>query len=92
MSSPAPEISASAVLPEGVREGNENLVKLTPSAGGKVAALIAREAGCVVEAPDGGALRYPLDTTTPVAWMGYANTALARTVRPALRRVMAKYL
>jgi len=55
-------------------------------------ALIAREAGCVVEAPDGGVLRYPLDTTTPVAWMGYANTALARTVRPALRRVMAKYL
>jgi len=44
MSSPAPEISPSSALPEGVREGNENLVKLTPSAGGKVAALIAREA------------------------------------------------
>lgn len=44
MSSPAPEISAPVALPEGVREGNENLVKLTPSAGGKVAALIAREA------------------------------------------------
>jgi iron-sulfur cluster assembly protein len=28
---------------EGVREGNENLVRLTPSAGGKVAALIARD-------------------------------------------------
>ncbi len=55
-------------------------------------ALIAREAGCVIEAPAGGLLRYPLDTTTPVAWMGYANTSLARTVRPALRRVMAKYL
>jgi iron-sulfur cluster assembly protein len=40
--------SASAVptgraLPEGVREGNENLVRLTASAGAKVAALIARE-------------------------------------------------
>lgn len=44
MSSPAPEISPPVALPEGVREGNENLVKLTPSAGGKVAALIAREA------------------------------------------------
>jgi len=44
MSSPAPEISLPVALPEGVREGNENLVKLTPSAGGKVAALIAREA------------------------------------------------
>lgn len=30
-------------LPEGVREGNENLVRLTPPAGAKVAALIARE-------------------------------------------------
>jgi hypothetical protein len=55
-------------------------------------ALIAREAGCVIEAPAGGALRYPLDTTTPVAWMGYANASLARMVRPVLRRVMAAYL
>ncbi len=30
-------------LPEGVREGNENLVKLTEAAGAKVAALIARD-------------------------------------------------
>ena len=30
-------------LPEGVREGNENLVLLTPAAGRKVAALVARE-------------------------------------------------
>jgi len=44
MSSPAPEISPSDLLPEGVRAGNENLVQLTPAAGGKVAALIAREA------------------------------------------------
>jgi len=29
--------------PEGVREGNENRVRLTPEAGVKVAALIARE-------------------------------------------------
>ena len=31
------------VPPEGVREGNENLVRLTPEAGVKVATLIARE-------------------------------------------------
>ncbi len=31
------------LLPEGVREGNENLVRLTPEAGVKVATLIARE-------------------------------------------------
>jgi len=39
-------VSATATtitLPEGVREGNENLVRLTPDAGAKVAALIARE-------------------------------------------------
>jgi iron-sulfur cluster assembly protein len=35
--------SAPVTLPEGVREGNENLVRLTLDAGAKVAALIARE-------------------------------------------------
>jgi fructose-1,6-bisphosphatase/inositol monophosphatase family enzyme len=55
-------------------------------------ALIAQEAGCVVEGLDGKPLRAPLDTTTPVAWMGYANASLARTVRPALRRILAKRL
>lgn len=34
----------SSALPEGVRPGNENLVKLTPAAGEKVRALILREA------------------------------------------------
>lgn len=33
----------STALPEGIREGNENLVRLTPEAGGKVSALMARE-------------------------------------------------
>ncbi len=32
-----------APLPEGVREGNENLILLTAAAGGKVAKLVARE-------------------------------------------------
>lgn len=41
---PAPVVpSAEGALPEGVRAGNENLVLLTPAAGGKVAALAARE-------------------------------------------------
>ncbi|MBI2497556.1 MAG: iron-sulfur cluster assembly accessory protein [Opitutae bacterium] len=35
--------AATVPPPEGVREGNENLVRLTAAAGGKVAALIARE-------------------------------------------------
>ncbi|MEO6246810.1 MAG: inositol monophosphatase, partial [Opitutaceae bacterium] len=54
-------------------------------------ALIAQEAGCIIEAPEGGPLRSPLDTTTPVAWMGYANVSLARRVRPVLRRIMARH-
>jgi iron-sulfur cluster assembly protein len=36
-------ISATVPPPEGVREGNEKLVRLTAAAGEKVAALIARE-------------------------------------------------
>ncbi len=52
-------------------------------------ALIAQEAGCVVATPEGAPLRAPLDTTSPVAWVGYANRALARRIGPALRRVLA---
>lgn len=39
---PVPGAGAPA-LPEGVREGNEALIRLTEAAGGKVAALIARD-------------------------------------------------
>ena len=53
-------------------------------------ALLLTEAGGVVEAPEGGQVREPLDTTTPVAWVGYANEALARKVRPVLRRLLAE--
>jgi len=55
-------------------------------------ALLLQEAGGIVEAPDGRPLRVPLDTTTPVAWMGYANAHLARRVRPVLRRIMVEML
>ena len=51
-------------------------------------ALIAQELGCVITAPDGKPLRAPLDTTTPVAWLGYANPALARRIGPKLRRIL----
>ncbi len=54
-------------------------------------ALIVQEAGGIIETPDRKPLRTPLDTTSPVAWMGYANPTLARTVRPVLRRLMRKY-
>lgn len=51
-------------------------------------ALIAQELGCVVTAPDGKPLRVPLDTTSPVAWTGYANRGLARKIGPKLRKVL----
>lgn len=51
-------------------------------------ALIAQELGCVITAPDGRPLRAPLDTTTPVAWIGYANRALARRIGPKLRALL----
>lgn len=54
--------------------------------------LIAREAGCVIEAPLGGPLIDPLDTTASVAWAGYANPALARHIRPVLHRLIRKML
>ena len=51
-------------------------------------ALIAQELGCVVTAPDGRPLRAPLDTTSAVAWVGYANPVLARRIGPKLRRLL----
>jgi fructose-1,6-bisphosphatase/inositol monophosphatase family enzyme len=55
-------------------------------------ALIAQEAGCVIEAPLGGRLDQPLDTTGAVAWAGYANPTLARHIRPVLQRLLRKLL
>lgn len=54
--------------------------------------LIAQEAGCVIEAPLGGPLVEPLDTTAPVAWAGYASPALARHIRPVLQRLIRRML
>lgn len=51
-------------------------------------ALIATEAGCVITSPDGKPLDVPLDTTTPVAWVGYANKTLARRLGAPLRRLL----
>jgi len=53
-------------------------------------ALIAQEAGCIIAAPDGKPLRLPLDTTTPVAWAGYANKTLARKIAPKLRQIVGR--
>lgn len=47
-------------------------------------ALCAQEAGCIVTAPDGTALDAPLDTSTNVAFVGYANRELAARLQPLL--------
>lgn len=52
-------------------------------------ALLLEEAGGVVTDPWGRPLDVPLDTTTPVAWIGYANTELAALVQPAVTRLLA---
>jgi hypothetical protein len=46
--------------------------------------LIAREAGVTVSDPWGARLAAPLDTETPVAWVGYANERLRDALALAL--------
>jgi fructose-1,6-bisphosphatase/inositol monophosphatase family enzyme len=46
--------------------------------------LIAREAGVIVTDPRGAPLASPLDVTSDVAWVGYANAELVRSVGAAL--------
>ncbi len=49
---------------------------------------VVRASGCVVEDPWGRPLRARLDTTSPVAWVGYANADLAETLRPLLAEAL----
>ena len=51
-------------------------------------AMLLEEAGGVVTDPWGRALDVPLDTTSPVAWVGYANTALASRIGPVLTELV----
>jgi hypothetical protein len=51
-------------------------------------ALLLEEAGIVFENPEGGVVDTRLDLTSPVAWVAYANEALAELARPVLRRLV----
>ncbi len=51
--------------------------------------LIATEAGAIVTDEHGEGLRYPLDTDTDCAWVGYANDAIRSLMEPPLRRALA---
>ena len=46
--------------------------------------MLLEEAGGVVTDPRGNPLDAPLDTTSPVAWVGYANSTLAARIVPVL--------
>jgi hypothetical protein len=51
-------------------------------------ALLLEEAGILFEKPEGGPVDVPLDLVSPVAWVAYANEALAALARPVLRRLV----
>jgi hypothetical protein len=52
--------------------------------------LVAREAGVIVSDPAGRRLAAPLDVTIRVAWVAFANPALAAQVGAALRQVLVE--
>jgi fructose-1,6-bisphosphatase/inositol monophosphatase family enzyme len=54
--------------------------------------MLLEEAGGVVTDPWGAPLDCPLDTTTGVAWVGYANRALADRIGPVLADVLRDHL
>ena len=55
-------------------------------------ALVLEEAGIILESPDGSPMDGPLDTTSPISWVGYANPELAAHIRPVLRAVLKEML
>lgn len=56
------------------------------------AMLIAEEAGCIVCDPFGQPLRAPLDTTSDVAFAGYANRTLATRLQPIVAEEVRRLL
>jgi hypothetical protein len=53
-------------------------------------ALIAQEAGVAVTDAYGRALAAPLDTSSDVSWVGYANAALRARIEPVLQRLLGE--
>jgi hypothetical protein len=51
-------------------------------------ALIAKELGVIVTNAAGDLLDAPLDTTSDVAWVGYANEGIRRQIEPLLQRAL----
>lgn len=55
-------------------------------------ALLLEEAGVVYEHPLGGFPDAPMDTTSGICWMAYANPTLAGLARPVLQNVLSTFL
>ena len=56
------------------------------------AALVLQKAGVIYEHPLGGFPDAPLDTSTGVAWVAYANESLAARARPVLQKILRQFL
>jgi len=56
------------------------------------AALLLKEAGVIYEHPLGGFPDAPLDTTSGITWVAYANPTLAALARPVLQKVLTTFL
>ncbi len=54
--------------------------------------LIGEEAGIVITGVDGYPLDAPLDTTSAVDWIGYANPAIRKEVEPILQSLLQTHL
>jgi fructose-1,6-bisphosphatase/inositol monophosphatase family enzyme len=55
-------------------------------------AMLLEEAGGVVTDPHGDPLDAPLDTTTSIAWAGYANATLAARIGPVLAELVDDFV
>ncbi|RJP33340.1 MAG: hypothetical protein C4527_04630 [Candidatus Omnitrophota bacterium] len=55
------------------------------------ACLIGVEAGVIITGGDGKPLDAPLDTTSPVDWIAYANPYIRAEVEPVLRALLDRY-
>lgn len=55
-------------------------------------AFLLEEAGVIYEHPLGGFPDAPLDTTSGISWVAYANPTLAEIARPVLQKVLTTFL
>jgi hypothetical protein len=53
--------------------------------------LIGTEAGIIITDGHGNPLRAPLDLTTEINWIGYANPHIEQEVKPILNTLLKKY-